>query len=151
MRRFDRKIFIFDSGAKVDRIQENRGLLKQTRLFLRKIEETLQKNRMFRNGKVYVRHSNQYEIVIFLIFCDSLRLHHSILLLLSKGHVESAAILNRLLLERTVDALYVSKSSKIRAERYLKFWSMNRSKLLIKFKEEFDFPKPDDAERFERL
>ncbi len=139
------------STDKLLREKENKRRLVLSKLLLKRIEKYLDTNRMYRNGKVFVKHQGNYELVVFLIFSDALRLYHSMLLLLSSNQVASAAILNRMLLERLVDVLFISKSSRARAKRYLDYWQMNRFRLLVKINEQLGFPRPDDKTRNQQL
>lgn len=152
MRRRTVRIFLSDDELKAqNRQREDSSLLRSNRLLFKKVEAALQANHLFREGKGFVKHQNHRELVVFLIFFDAMRLYHSILLLLSRGHVGSAAMLNRMLLERVVDALYITKASKERAGRYLRFWQMNRFRLLIRMNDELDFPKASDKRRMGQL
>ena len=121
------------------------------RELVRLIEDCLQQHQMLRHGKIYVKASTAHEICMAAMFADSLRVFQAEWLLLRRKSVGGAAILNRSLFERLVDVLYLSKSKERRARRFLRYWDINRRKLHIKIKKEFDFPPDNDVERMKKF
>ena len=138
------------SAQAEQQLNHNESVYREGRSLLREVEKSLTDYHMLRDAGIYIKSDDRYEKCATLIFTDSLRLFHAFLILFQAGHLEAGAILTRSLFERLVDALYISKASRIRLQRYLDYWHVNRGELFVAIKTHMNFPEESDTDRIRK-